>query len=175
MTSLNTQRRVTAALLLSLGLNLFFIGGIATRFAFGPGMPAASNQPLPPTLGWIVNDLEPARRSELRGVMLQGVREAREARARVGLSQRETTRLMQASPFDQTALKEAFAELRSASNDFQEIAHRQTAAALSKLSPEERERAVQFLARRGPRERNFDGRPPRAPGRRELPSNSPGI
>lgn len=175
MVSLNTQRRIKVALLLSLGLNLFFIGGIATRFTLAPGAPGAISRPLPPTLGWIVDDLEPTRRGELRSVLQPGINEARAARARVTQRQRETNRLMQATPFDQSALEEAFAALRSASNDYQEIAHRQTAAALSELSAEERQRAVQFLARRGPRERNFNERPPRAPSRREPPAGGAGI
>lgn len=167
MTSRTAQRRIMAALLLSLGLNLFFVGGIAARFTLGLGAPDASNRPLPPTLSWITNDLEPERRRELRDSLRQRTRESRDARANLAQRQRETTRLMLAEPFDQAALAAAFAELRDASDAYQTIAHRQTAAVLGELSSEERQRAVQFLARRGPREEN-GGRPPGRP--RSLPT-----
>ena len=50
-------------LLLSISINLFFVGGIAYRIADFQG--ERSGRPLPPNVGWIVRDLEESRRSEL--------------------------------------------------------------------------------------------------------------
>ncbi len=50
-------------LLVSMSINLFFVGGIAYRVM--NFQDERSGRPLPPNVGWIVRDLDPERRTEL--------------------------------------------------------------------------------------------------------------
>jgi uncharacterized membrane protein len=157
MTRIGASRRLLIGLAVSLSLNLFFIGGIASRAYLMRSEGASSDRPLPPSLGWIIADLEPARQEALREKIRGRTMEGRAARIRMLKAQRESNRLMSATPYDAAALSAAFEELRAAAADYQRLSHTQTAQALGELTAEERGAALSFLQRRGPRE----GRPPR--------------
>lgn len=175
MTSIQVKRRLVVALLLSAGLNLFFVGGIAYRASVFGLDPDTSARPLPPSMGWLVDDLEPTRRQELREGLRERGMEGRAARAAMVRAQREVNRLMATEPFDASALEAAFSTLREAADAYQSTAHAQTVAALSKLSAEERLAALKFLERRGPRERGGDGpRGNRPDGGTPHPGGRPG-
>lgn len=139
---------VITGLLLSLALNLFFIGGISYRLAtfreFGP-------RPMPPNVDWVVRDLPEERQAELEP-LLQNDRElGRSARFQMFRAQRQIARLMTADEFDSAALSAAFSELRRLGMAYQELSHAQTVALLAALTPEERQTAFEFMQRRGPR------------------------
>ena len=98
-------------------------------------------------------------------------------------AQRQVNELMSAQPFDGDALNAAFADLRDASIRYQALSHDQTSDILALLSEEERQAAMEFVQRRGPRDgrdgfRGRDGGPGfRGPGRpvgqRPPPSPKP--
>lgn len=180
MTSIQGRRRLTIALALSLGLNLFLVGGMAIRAYQLNTAGELSGRPLPPNLGWLISDLEPARQEEMRAKLHDRAMEGRSARIGMFKAQRNVNNLMAAQPFDHEALTTAFANLRAAAAEYQRISHAQTADALSQLSPEERIAALKFLERRGPREsrsiRNGERRPSpevmhNADHRESVPSN----
>jgi uncharacterized membrane protein len=159
MTKLNGRRGLAAALLISIALNLFFIGGIAFRFyLMNSSMRSEANagRPLPPNISWLVRDLAPERQEEMRAKLRERGMEDRAARIRMFKAQRESNRLMTADPFDAEALAVALSALRDAANEYQRLSHLQTAEILSELSADERRKAVEFINRRGPR----DGGPP---------------
>ena len=160
MTKMNGRRGLAAALIVSIAVNLFFIGGIAFRFyLMHSSMNAETNagRPLPPNISWLVRDLAPERQEEMRAKLKERGMEGRAARIRMFKAQRESNRLMTADPFDAEALALAFTALRDAANEYQRLSHLQTAEMLNELSVDERRKAVEFINRRGPR----DGRPPK--------------
>ena len=136
------------ALMLSLSLNLFFIGGISYRLAtfreFGP-------RPMPPNVDWVVRDLPEQRQAELEPLLQRDRESGRSARFSMFRAQRQIAQLMTADEFDSEALSEALRELRQLGMDYQELSHEQTVALLSALTQEERQTALEFMQRRGPR------------------------
>jgi uncharacterized membrane protein len=108
-----TKKRILLiGLLLSISINLFFVGGIAYRVAnfdderFG--------RPLPPNVGWVVRDLEESRRSELEPQLRESFQEIFPIRREMMTAQRQVNDLMSTQPFDANALNVAFASLREA-------------------------------------------------------------
>ena len=67
-------------------------------------------------------------------------------------AQRLVNELMSAQDFDATALNNAFADLRDANLRYQALSHEQTSLILNELSEQERQAAMEFVARRGPRD-----------------------
>jgi uncharacterized membrane protein len=177
-----TKKRILLIILLfSISINLFFVGGIAYRVAnfdderFG--------RPLPPNVGWVVRDLEESRRSELEPQLRESFTEIFPIRREMMTAQRQVNDLMSAQPFDANALNVAFASLREANIRYQALSHDQTSDILGLLSEEERQAALEFVQRRGPRDgrdgfRGRDGGPgfrrPGGPdGKRSPPSPPP--
>ena len=168
-------------LLLSLSINLFFVGGIAYRVANFQG--ERSGRPLPPNVGWVVRDLEESRRTELEPQLRQSFEAIGPIRREMMNAQRQVNDLMSAQPFDASELNTAFASLREASIRYQALSHAQTSDILGLLSEEERQAALEFVQRRGPRDgrdgsRRRDGGPgsrgPGGPdGQRPSPSPQP--
>lgn len=165
------NRILLVGLLLSLSINLFFVGGIAYRVA--NFQTERSGRPLPPNVGWVVRDLEESRRSELEPQLRESFAEIDPIRRDMMNTQRQVNELMSAQPFNANALNAAFAELREASIRYQALSHEQTSEILGLLSEDERQAALEFVQRRGPRDgrdgfRGRDGGPgargPRGPG-----------
>lgn len=142
-------------LALSIGMNLFFIGGIAYRLAsprdWGP-------RPVPPNIDWVLRDLPESRQAELAPLIGNELKSNLVSRRDMFRAQREINRLISAENFDPQALSRAFEDLRQLSLEYQAISHEQMVALISALSPAERETALAFMQRRGPRDRDFDGR-----------------
>ncbi len=137
-------------LLVSMSINLFFVGGIAYRVM--NFQDERSGRPLPPNVGWIVRDLDPERRTELEPQLQASFEQIGPIRREMISAQRQVNELMSAQPFDAAALSAAFATLRDASMRYQAISHKQTSEILGLLSEEERLAALEFVQRRGPRD-----------------------
>ena len=155
MTQPNRRRGLIVALLISIAINLFFVGGVAYRL-YRLNSETNIGRPIPPNISWLIRDLTAERQEELRAGLRERGIQGRAARMRMFNAQRESNRLMTQDPFDAEALSAAFAELRDAANEYQRLSHLQTVRTLGELSTEERRNAVEFINRRGPR----DGRPP---------------
>ena len=177
-----TKKRILLIVLLfSISINLFFVGGIAYRVANFDG--ERFGRPLPPNVGWVVRDLEESRRSELEPQLRESFEQINPIRREMMNAQRRVNELMSAQPFDANALNSAFTALREANMRYQALSHDQTSEILGLLSEEERQAALEFVQRRGPRDgrdgfRGRDGgsgfRGPRGPdGRRPPPSPQP--
>ena len=145
---MNRSQVILSILLLSLAVNLIFIGGIAYRASNFRGM---APRPFPPNISWTVRDLSEARQTELAPMLEQSNEQIRPMRAEMFTSQRRVNELMASDSFDAEALNQAFNELRAASNRYQQLSHQQTITLLSELSEEERRTAQEFVQRRGPR------------------------
>ncbi|MEX0962698.1 MAG: periplasmic heavy metal sensor [Pseudohongiellaceae bacterium] len=144
------NRLLLLGLLVSISINLFFVGGIAYRV--GNFNDERSGRPLPPNVGWIVRDLDEQRRSELEPQLRESFEQIRPIRREMIDAQRQVNALMSAQPFDAEALSEAFATLRAASIRYQELSHAQTSSIFGQLSEQERQAALEFVKRRGPRD-----------------------
>jgi len=168
MTQLNRRRGLIVALLISIAINLFLVGGVAYRL-YLINSEASIGRPLPPNISWLIRDLTPERQEELRAGLRERGMQGRAARIRLFKALSESNRLMTQDPFDEEALAAALAELRDAANDYQRLSHLQTVETLSELSAKERRNAVEFINRRGPR----DGRPPALNNNSRRPSGPP--
>ena len=165
---MNKTKLILFALLVSVAVNLFFIGAIgyrASRFQ------EFSGRPFPPNVGWIVRDLSEERRTELASFRERSAEEIGPMRGQMFAAQRQVNQLMAAPEFDSAAINRAFAELRDVNLRYQALSHEQSIALLNALTTQERQMALEFLNRRGPRdgrdgfrgrERGFGG--PRGPG-----------
>jgi uncharacterized membrane protein len=170
MTQLNRRRGLIVALLISIAINLFLVGGVAYRF-YLINSEASIGRPLPPNNSWLIRDLTPERQEELRAGLRERGMQGRAARIRLFEAQSESNRVMTQDPFDEEALVAALAELRDAANDYQRLSHLQAVETLSELSAKERRNAVEFINRRGPR----DGRPPALNNNSRRPSGPPHV
>ena len=144
------QRLLMLGLLVSISVNLFFVGGIAYRVM--NFQDENTGRPLPPNVGWVVRDLDEQRRSELEPQLQASFDQIRPIRREMINAQRAVNELMSAQPFDADALASAFATLRDANVRYQEMSHEQTSEIFGLLTEEERLAALEFVQRRGPRD-----------------------
>lgn len=162
---MNRTRLLLLALVASLAINLFFVGGIASRVN---RVDDFRGRPMPPNVNWMVRDLSEDRRAELLPLMERSADEIRPIRREMFEAQRRVNALMQSADYDPAALEQAFAELRDNNLRYQALSHQHSVEMLNELSAEERAKAVEFISRRGPedgrdRRRDGDGRPPFGP------------
>ena len=158
---MNRTNLLLMGLLVSIAINLFFVGGIGFRMTNSDDFSA---RPMPPNVSWMVRDLSDARRAELEPILVQSADEMRPIRREMFDAQSRVNELMAAQVFDSATIELAFSELRAANLRYQELSHLHSVAMLNQLSAAEREIALQFINRRGPmdgrsRRRNGDGPP----------------
>ncbi|MCB1648536.1 MAG: periplasmic heavy metal sensor [Pseudomonadales bacterium] len=163
--SLNRRRIINVVLVVSLALNLFVFGGMAARM-----MSFHNNgRPIPPNLNWVIRQLDEDTRANLQSTLDRYGEETGPVRHALFLAQRKVNELLIQNPLDTEAIEAAFAALRAAGEEYQELSHRQTLALFTQLSPQEREEAMRFIQERSrpPRERERerstpdDTQPPR--------------
>lgn len=147
---MNKRNMLILGLVLSVGINLFLVGGIAMRINNARDYSQA--RPFPPNVGWIIRDLEESRQEELAELLQPLGDQVQPFRRAMMESQREVNRLMSSSDFDEGELNEAFATLRETAQAYTAITHEQTLLVLSQLTEEERQAATEFVQRRGPRD-----------------------
>lgn len=169
---MNRTRLLLFALVASLAVNLFFVGGIAYRVNRGD---AFSDRPIPPNVNWMVRDLSEIRRTELQPLLERSADEIRPVRRALFDAQRQVNELMANPNYDAATLEQAFAVLRTANLRYQEMSHQHSVAMLNELTETERQLAVEFINRRGPRDGRDrrDGDGPRFEGPRGDRSGFP--
>jgi len=145
---MNRSQLILSALVLSLALNLIFIGGISYRTS---NFRSLSQTLFTPNIGWVVRDLSEGRQAELEPILLRSNEEIRPRRTEMFTTQRRVNGLIASDNFEADALNEAFTQLRIVSNRYQQLSHEQTIALLSELTLEERRTAREFMQRGGPR------------------------
>lgn len=157
--SLSRKNVLLLAAILSVGLNLFFVGALAARYMDRSTRPAE-----PPSLRWVMRDLDPATRERLQPQMGMFGQTLRPLRGEMFRAQRQVNELLAADPVDQQAVEQAFLRLREVNLRYQELTHDQLLQVFGQLSSDQRARAMRFmLERRSPdgdrsdNERNRDG------------------
>lgn len=141
--SLNRKHAVRLAVICSVALNLFFIGALAARYMDRPEGPSE-----PPSLRWVMRDLDPATRERLRPQTSTFGDHLRPLRVEMFRAQRQVNELLAADTLDQQAVALAFARLRAANLRYQELSHQQLAQLMAELSTEQRTRALRFMLER---------------------------
>jgi uncharacterized membrane protein len=148
-------------------LNLFLIGGIGNRVLSDPDVSSGrdrSARPFPPGIGWVLRDLPDERRAEFEDFLQQSATQLDPARSEMFASMRKANELMASSDFNSEELAIAFADLRESNNRYQALSHEDTVQLLSQLTEEERQTALEFVQRGGPRgmggRRSSERRPP---------------
>ena len=163
---MNRSQLILSALILSLALNLIFIGGISYRTSNFHSLFQTS---LTPNIGWVVRDLNEGRQAELEPIILRSNEQIRPRRTEMFTAQRRINELIASDSFDADALNEAFTQLRIVFNRYQQLSHEQTIALLFELTLEERRTAQEFRQRGGPRRDRESRRGRGGPGDRPSP------
>lgn len=146
--AINKRRVLLWTLVASLALNLFFVGAIGARM-----LDRRDRSATPPSLGWLLRDLEPQLQASLRPQLQQYGESLRPVRGQMFRAQREVNRLLAQDPLDNEAILAAFEQLRQINLRYQQLSHVQTLAVVSQLAPEQRSRVFRFLSgRRNPME-----------------------
>lgn len=141
--SLSRKNIMLLAAVCSIGLNLFFIGALAARYMDRPERPQE-----PPSLRWVMRDLDPAARERLQPQMSTYGETLRPLRGEMFRAQRQVNELLAAEPLDQEAVRQAFVQLREVNLRYQELTHRQLVEVFGQLSTEQRARAMRFMMER---------------------------
>lgn len=168
--SLTRKNLLLWVVVISLSVNLFFIGAVIARVLNTRDSPVA-----PISMRWVMRDMEPQAREQLSPLIRAQNEQMRPVRMQMFLAQREVNQLLAADPVDETAILEAFARLREANLLFQQMSHEQLTSIFSQLTPEQRQQAFRFISeRRNPNDGG--GRPGSGPGSRpgSGPGSSPG-
>lgn len=142
------RKLLLMVLISSLAINLLFIGAIVGRALMGP-----STGPLPRHLDWIVRDLDLEARRALEPELLAHAKNLRPVRRALRRAQHALRQAMIAEPLDPLALTAALKNLEQATATYQALVHEEMARILIKLEPEQRARAVNYLAQRDRRQR----------------------
>lgn len=136
---ISRARIMTVVLVISLAFNLLIVGGITTRIM------SKDARPIPPNLGWIMDNLGEETRAELFPRLEEFWDSSRPLRRAIFRAQRQVNELMVQEPMDHTAIATAFEELRQASLEYQKVSHEQTTQIFELLTPEQRVAALKFL------------------------------
>lgn len=146
------------ALLVSAGLNLLLIGGVAGAYGAGvrlqrPEAPRATVERLPGPRAFIQALPEPTR-TKVREDLASSWVESRARREAAVQARRDAFAVMAAEPYNAENVKAAFARLRQADQDAVAVFHDNIADVLTTLSPEERREAMEALRRATPARRD---------------------
>ncbi len=149
-----TARGWKVAVIGSLALNVFLLGGIAgaayqwltTRHAFAA---AAATRAEPHALRFAANDLSPERRKQFVDALREARREGRPFAQAAREGRREVLHAIGAQPFDRAALDAALARTRDADLAVRTRVETGVADFVATLSPDERAAFAQSLRSRG--------------------------
>lgn len=151
-----TLRRLSLALAISVGLNLFLGGFLVARVMLRSRHehnlgPHAMAGPF-----GMLHDLEDPKLRKRAERMFEGRRERFEHdRKQLGAARHKVARAIERQPPDRQALEAAFAELRSVTTASQAELHASLIELVATLSPEQREKLIRKWTK-GPRHRHQD-------------------
>lgn len=138
--SIHRRRLLKAVLVISLSLNLLVFGGITARILIDP-----DGRPLPPNLGWILDDLDADTLARLEPRMDAYRNAMRPLRGEIFRAQVAVNELLTEEQLDEVALNAAFDELREVAMRYLEITQEQTVEIFTQITPEQRIHAMSFM------------------------------
>lgn len=137
------------AFLILAAINLLALGAVA-GFALNGGfdtLPATMEQDVAAPAA-MLRALPPGSRAQVRRALAAGWRDTQAERAAVRAAREETARLIAAEPYDATAVRDALARQRQASERVMARLHEHVASAVADLTPEQRRQLLTALQRR---------------------------
>jgi uncharacterized membrane protein len=148
---------LVVSLIISLAINLLFIGVLAGKLASRP-----HSGPMPRHLGWMLRDLDPSIRQQLRPQMQAHAEQVRPLRLSLRQAQRNLRSVLATDPLDEDGLAAALSQLQKASSGLQLSMHKEMITLAKQLGPEQRTRIAHFLRspERGERHRPDGGPQP---------------
>lgn len=138
-----SSRWMKITLVISLTVNLLFIGAILGRISSGVPL----SRPFPPHLGWVLRNVDPDTRESLEPQLRKLARSSMPIRRHLRESQEAVIRLLLQDPLDQAALALGMDELRKYSSESQREMHRSLIAIMGELNLEQRKQVMNFLNR----------------------------
>lgn len=157
-----SSRWIKITLVISLTINLLFIGAIVGRISSGVPL----SRPFPPHLGWMLRNVDPETRESLEPQLRKLARNSMPMRRQLRESQQAVNKLLLQDPLDQVALASSMGELRRYSTESQQQMHTTLIAIMSQLDLDQRKQVMNFLNRNWRDEmrgRPRDHRPPPSP------------
>lgn len=134
------NRIIGVLLIVSLALNLLFIGAIAGRVMMRP-----PPRPLPSNLEWLVHALPDETRQKFRTEMVEHRQEIRQLRRDMFKAQRRFNQALADEELDEANLRDSLKGIRNATSRFHEATHEQMIPILIELDAEDRQKALAGL------------------------------
>ena len=141
---MNSNRWLTIALVLSLGVNILIFGVFIGRFLGGP--PPGGHQPI--HLGMVMRHLDEPTREKLKPQLLQLREDMQPLRHEMRDAQRNFTTLLMQEPIDQRKIANAQQRLADASSALQSKMHEHMALTLTAIPVEQRQHVLRRMERR---------------------------
>ncbi len=145
---MNKRRLVIVVLIVSLTINLLFVGALIGRWAWGP-----RTHPFEPHFGWLVRRLDEQTRADLKPVIKRQAEQLAPLRRDMREAQIRFNEALASDPLDEEALDAALGDLRENSTAIQAIMHEQMMTVVKRMDLEERQKLARFLRRHAPGER----------------------
>ena len=167
------EKRIVYLLIVSLAINLVFIGGLGFR---AMSFAERNHGPISSNLGWAIRGLSAERSNQLMSSLNLPVNNQNlsiaAARSNMIKAQRDANEVMRSPNFQEDTLRGALSALRTSNMHYQELSHEQMTLLFSKMTDQERKAASDFLNRIDPR--RAQGRPPGPFPNRGVPPRPPG-
>ena len=137
--TMNKGQWVKPVLIVSLAINLVFMGLVAGRLIAGPIEP--------PPLFWALRALPEENRQALRPALRRQFMESREVRKALRSVSKQVRMLVEADTLDNTALRASLADLREVTGRYQLQIHETAVTLLETLPADQRRRVAGALLR----------------------------
>ena len=155
---MNKRVLLTTLLVISMGLNLLFVGVVVGRYLLGMSPDRAHFE-------WMTQEVSEDTRRRLRTAVREHMQESLHARRELRKAQDQLRSAIATDEYVETDVVARLAEVRRVSADLQESMHKQMVENLRQLAPEERSHVLGMMKRHDNRGRR---RPlsehPRTPG-----------
>lgn len=127
-------------LVLSLAVNILFIGAMAGRLMMRP-----PPRPMPPGLDWLVKGMPLEKREIIRANLSSHKAQTRGLRREMFRAQRQFNKLITQEELDETEIRDALTHLRESSSNFQSAIHDKMISILLDLDVEDRQKALIYM------------------------------
>lgn len=140
-------------LLISLAINLLFIGALTGEWLSGARRP-------PPPMEWATTDLDETTRAGIRRILEEKRPIAQSLRYELRSIDQRLMDVIRAPELDSATLSKTLSDLREANTEYQVLLHTSLATILPELTPPQRAAVLHRLLKSAPPGRRPHARPP---------------
>ena len=137
---MNKRVLLTTLLVISMGLNLLFVGVVVGRYLLGMSPDRAHFE-------WMTQEVSEDTRRRLRTAVREHMQESLPARIKLRKAQHQLRSAVTSNEYVEADVVARLAEVRRASVDLQESMHEQMVKNFRELSPEERSHVLGIVMR----------------------------